>query len=176
MPGIRLRAPDGKGWTLKEVVQGKPLGHPSHAMFIHFPVAFYMGAVAFDILSRTGDFDAAPLAATWLILGAQAGSVFAVITGLVDWFGMARGSTKKKWATRHMLLQFATAIIFAVNLAIRYSDRNLPDADTLWIVLGLIGVGTLTIGQYLGGTLVYEFGMRVSTVERGSAYAESGKS
>ena len=36
-------------------------------------------------------------------------------------------------------------------------------------VLGGTGVVFLTIGQWLGGVLVYELGMRVSTAERGEA-------
>jgi uncharacterized membrane protein len=169
MPGIKLRAPEGRRWTLKEIIQGKPLGHPSHAMVIHFPVAFYIGAFVFDILSRVGDFKAAPLAATWLIIGAFIATTAAVTTGLVDWFGMVPGSTKRLWATRHMLFQLATFAFFAVNLAVRYTDRNLSETKTLPIILGGIGVVLLTIGQYLGGALVYEFGMRVSTAERGEA-------
>jgi len=169
MPGIMLRSPEGRAWTFKELVQGKPLGHPSHAMFIHFPVAFYIGAFAFDVMSRVGHFVSAPLAATWLIMGAFVATVFAATTGLVDYFGMVRGSTKRRWAFRHLLFQIAAFAFFAVNLAIRWSDRALPEAKATWIVLGGIGVVFLTIGQWLGGVLVYELGMRVSTAERGEA-------
>jgi uncharacterized membrane protein len=169
MPGIKLRSPEGRPWTLKEIVQGKPLGHPSHAMFIHFPVAFYIGAFVFDVLSRFGDYKAAPLAATWLIVGAFLATIAAVTTGLVDYFGMVPGSTKRRWATRHLLFQLAAFAFFAVNLAVRYNDRYLQKAKPLWIVLGGIGCVFLTIGQWLGGVLVYELGMRVSTAERGDA-------
>jgi uncharacterized membrane protein len=163
MPGVKLRAPEGRRWRLKELIQGKPLGHPSHAMVVHFPVAFYIGALGFDVVSRIGSFPGAPLAATWLILAAFAGSALAVPTGLVDWWGMVRGSRKRRWATRHMLLQLGTAAIFVVNLVVRWPDRSQAEADVLWIVLGAIGVAVLTVGQWFGGVLVYEMGMRVST-------------
>jgi uncharacterized membrane protein len=176
MPGIKLRAPDGRRWTLKELIQGKPLGHPSHAMVIHFPVAFYIGAFVFDVLSKFGDFKAAPLAATWLIIGAFIATIAAVTTGLVDYFGMVPGSTKRKWATRHMLFQLGAFAFFAVNLALRWNDRYLHETETLPIILGGIGVVLLSVGQYLGGALVYEFGMRVSTAERGEAARQSNPS
>ncbi len=163
MPGLKLRAPDGRRWTLKDIVQGKPLGHPSHAMFVHFPVAFYIGTLAFDIMSRVGQFPEAPLTATWLILAGFAGSIFAVITGLVDWFGMVPGSTKKRWATRHMLFQFTTGLLFMINLRMRWPDRYSPESETSWIVVGAIGFVVLSIGQWMGGVLVYEMGMRVKT-------------
>lgn len=150
-------------WTIKEIVQGKPLGHASHPMFIHFPVAFYIAVLVFDLMSRLGDFPEAPVAATWLIIGAFIGSVFAVITGLVDWWGMVPGSKKRRWATKHMLLQLAAFSFFAVNLALRWSDRYVAEAETLWIVLAAVGVVFLTIGQWMGGVLVYGMGMRVGS-------------
>lgn len=152
-------------WTLKDVVQGKPLGHPSHPMFVHFPVAFYVGALGLDVLSRVGRFPAAPLAATWLLIGAFAGTVFAVTTGLVDWWGMVPGSKKRRWATRHMLLQLTTLAIFLVDFAVRWPDRHQPEADPLWITLEAVGVAVLVVAQWFGGVLVYGMGMRVSTAE-----------
>jgi hypothetical protein len=48
-----------------------------------------------------------------------------------------------------------------VNFIVRYSDRHLPEAKAAWIILDVVGVITLTIGQYLGGMLVYGIGFRV---------------
>jgi uncharacterized membrane protein len=150
-----------RAWTLKEFVQGKPLGHPSHVMFVHFPVAFYVGALAFDIASRAGKFPEAPVAATWLLVGAGAASVFAVITGLVDWWGMKPGSRTRRVTNRHLLFQAITAVLFQASLLLRFADRNVARAETSWIVLEAIGVLTLTYGQYLGGFIVYRIGYRV---------------
>ena len=36
---------------IKDVVQGKPLGHPSHPMFVHFPTALFPTSLLFDALS-----------------------------------------------------------------------------------------------------------------------------
>lgn len=150
-------------WTLKEVVQGKPLGHASHPMFIHFPVAFYIGAVVFDVMSRVGNFPEAPVAATWLIVGAFIATVFAVTTGLVDWWGMIPGSKKRRWATKHMLFQLAAFAFFMANLIVRWADRYASQAEPLWIILGAIGVAFMIVGQWMGGVLVYQMGMRVGS-------------
>ncbi len=168
---LHTTTPDGRirRWTLKEVVQGKPLGHPSHAMFIHFPVAFYIGALGLDVLSRLGRFPAAPLAATWLLIGAFAGTVPAVVTGLVDWWGMVRGSRKRRWATRHLLIQLGAFAIFAADFATRWADRHRARAPWWWIAIEAAGVVVLVVGQWFGGVLVYEMGMRVSTGKRAEA-------
>lgn len=159
--------PDGSQvrWTLKEIVQGKPLGHPSHAMLVHFPVAFYVGALAFDLLSRAGRFPEAPVAATWLIAGALIVTVPTAATGLVDWWGMVPGSSKRRVATRHMLLQLAAGAVFALDLAMRWAHRSSPEAAWSWIAVGGLGAAVLFGGQWFGGKLVYEMGMRVSTTK-----------
>lgn len=163
MPGPSLRGPEDRPWTTKEIIQGRPLGHPSHAMFVHFPVAFYVGALVFDVLSRLGDFAHAPVAATWLIVGAALATVFAVITGLIDWWGMVPGSTKRRWATWHMVAQLVAFGCFIAVLVLRWPHRHSEQAAFSWMLLEGVGVVALVAGQWLGGVLVYEMGMRVST-------------
>ena len=165
---LRNHLPSGevRNWTLREIVEGQPIGHPSHALFVHFPVAFYIGVLAFDITTKVADFPHLVQAATFLIIGAFAGSLFAVTTGLVDWWQMAKGSEKRKKATQHMLLQLTTFVIFVIALALRWSDRNAAEAKVSWIVVEAIGVSTLMVGQYLGGVLVYQLAMRVRTTRR----------
>jgi uncharacterized membrane protein len=162
---LKYRSASGetRPWTLKEVVQGKPLGHPSHALFVHFPVAYYIAVLAFDVMTRIHPDPGLVFAGTVLIVGAFAGSAFAVATGLVDWSGMVRGSRKRRWATKHMLLQLATFGLFLVALALRWSHRHDPRAAVAWMVIEALGVCVLMVGQWFGGVLVYEMGMRVRT-------------
>jgi uncharacterized membrane protein len=165
---LKYRSPSGeeRPWKLREIVEGQPLGHPSHPMFVHFPVAFYIGALAFDLMSRLFDFPGLVQAATFLIIGAFAGSLFAVPTGLVDWWQMAKGSEKRRKATQHMLLQFTTFGLFVVAFVLRWPDRYPPKAEISWIVIEAIGVAVLLVGQYIGGILVYQMAMRVRTTRR----------
>lgn len=153
-----------------EIVQGKPLRHPSHPMFVHFPVAFYLAVLVFDVLSRINPDPALVRVGTYLLLGAFAGTALAAITGFVDWWGMIRGSSKRRWATRHMLLQLTAAVFFVVVFALRWGDRNAAQAEISWIVLEAVGYAIVAVGQWMGGVLVYEKGMRVSTgVARGDS-------
>jgi uncharacterized membrane protein len=148
-------------WTLLDILRGKPVGAPTHAMFVHYPIAFYTGALGLDLLSKFGTFPSAPLAATWLILGAFLGTAAAVTFGLLDYVTMRSGSTIKRVATRHALTQVTAAVLFIVNFAIRWGDRHLAEAKPLWIVLDVVGVGLVGLGAYLGGKMVYEMGYRV---------------
>jgi uncharacterized membrane protein len=166
---LKHRSPSGetRPWTLKEIVQGYPLGHPSHPLFVHFPIAFYSAILAFDIMSRItrpeGANQGLVLAGSYLYLGAFAATLALVLTGLIDWSGMVRRSSKKRLATNHMLFQVTATVFFVVTFVMRWPNRAQPQAETLWIVLEAIGYAILMVGQYLGGVLVYEKAMRVST-------------
>jgi uncharacterized membrane protein len=160
---LKLRAPDGRRWTLREWVQGHPIRHPTHPMFVHFPVAFYLAVVVFDVMTRITPSSALVLAGTYLLIGAFLGSAAAAVTGLIDWLGMIPGSSKRRLATQHMLLQVTALVVFLIIFIMRWGDRTLEQAQWSWIILALIGYGILAVGQFLGGILVYDRGMRVRT-------------
>ncbi|HET6770827.1 MAG TPA: DUF2231 domain-containing protein [Actinomycetota bacterium] len=162
---LRYRSPTGevRPWRFVEIVQGKPLGHPSHTMFVHFPVALYLAVIVFDVMTRIHPDPALVRAGTYLMIGGIAGTGLAAITGLVDWWGMVRGSSKRRLATRHLLFQLTAAAFFAADFALRWGKRDVAQAEITWIVLEAIGYAILSVGQWIGGILVYEKGMRVST-------------
>lgn len=163
MPVLETRAPDGRRWTLVEWIQGKPLGVATHSMFVHFPVAFYLGIIAFDVMSRITPNSGLVLASSYLFLGAFAGTAIAAVLGLVDWAGMIKGSSKKRLATQHMIVQLTAAAFFIVAFVMRWPDRAASQAEISWIVVEVLGYLVLVVGQHLGGLLVYSRGMRVRT-------------
>lgn len=163
MAVVQMRAPDGRRWKLKEWVQGKPLGVPTHSMVVHFPVAFYLGAIAFDVMSRISPSPGLVLAGTYLLIGGFLGTLVAVPLGLIDWASMVKGSSKRRLATRHLVVQLTAAAFFVVAFVLRWPDRAASQAEISWIVIEAVGYLVLIVGQHLGGLLVYQKAMRVST-------------
>ena len=147
-------------WTLKEIAQGKPWAHPTHAMFTHFPTALYPTAVVFGLISHVRGRGHAADAATLLIgLGILA-TVPAAVTGMLDRSGMAAGSTKRRVATKHMLYQVAALVLAIVAFALFLIERDGPAPLLGLVVLGA-GVALVVAGNWLGGVLVYRLAMRV---------------
>lgn len=159
---LRYRSPTGETrlWSLREMLQGRPIDRPIHPMLVHFPIAFAFGALGLDVLSRLGRFPAAPPAASWLILVGLLGFVGAGITGLADRSEMPAGGKVRRMATRHAVVQTSFAVILAINLAIRWSDRHAAEAEVLWIVLGAIAALVVSVGADIGGRMVYKVGWR----------------
>ena len=144
--------------SLKEILQGKPLGHPSHPMFVHFPTALFPTSLLFDLLSWGIAEPALVKAAFFNIAIALLAGLLAVLTGFVDYFGMVSGSRKHKVTTWHMLANLPVILILAVSLVLRLFSFD-DDRTPLHIVaLSLIGLPLLIIGNYFGAELVYRMG------------------
>jgi uncharacterized membrane protein len=150
-------------WSLKDVVQGKPLGHPSHAMFVHFPSALLPAALLFDVLSRIDADLTLTRAAFYNIALGLSIAVLAALTGLVDYLPMIGGSRKKQLGTYHLIAQVTAVTLFGSSLLVRAFDYDAT--QTPWPALLLAAAGALAIGtgNYFGGVLVYRQGMRVNT-------------
>ena len=152
--------------SVKDVLQGKPLGHPSHPMFVHFPTALFPTSLLFDLISWGITEPELVKAAFYNISVGLAGALLAMLTGFVDYFGMSRRSKKYQVTTWHMLANLPLVLIFAISLGLRSLELDVTRTPLYLLVLSLIGLPLLMVGNYFGGELVYRMGMRVNTGKR----------
>ena len=155
-------------WTLKDIVQGKPIGHPSHSLFVHFPSALFPTALTLDVISRIHSDITLTRAAFYDITVALIVGAFAAATGLVDYLPMFGGSRKKRLGTYHLIGQVTAMSAFALSLLVRVFDFDATQTPVAALVMALVGSSALVIGNYFGGMLVYRHGMRVNTGDDGS--------
>ena len=146
--------------SIKDILQGKPLGHPSHPMVVHFPTALFPTSLLFDLLSATqpptGSY-------SYNIAVGLVVSLLAILTGFVDYFGMVPGSRKHRVTTWHMFINLPMISIFAFSLGLRYLAMDATRTPLYILALSLIGLTLLIVGNYFGSELVYRMGMRVNT-------------
>jgi uncharacterized membrane protein len=147
--------------NLGYLIKGLP-GHPLHPPLTDATIGIYTGATVFGVLSALGVSERNLATAWWLAL--VVGLVVTVptaLTGLADWLGITWGSPLWRTATSH-LLAMVTATVFFLLAAIfghdGYVEREVYGAS---LILTLIGFGCLTLGGWLGGTVVFVHGMRV---------------
>jgi uncharacterized membrane protein len=157
---------------LSYLVKGLP-GHPLHPPLTDATIGIYTAATAFGVLSVLGVSEHNTATAWWLALvvglvvtGATA------LTGLIDWLGITWGSPLWRTATLH-LFSMLTATVFFLLAAIfghgGYVDGEVTAGS---LILTLVGFGFLTLGGWLGGTVVFVHGMRVlNLVEEPAARA-----
>jgi uncharacterized membrane protein/nitrite reductase/ring-hydroxylating ferredoxin subunit len=142
--------------------------HPIHPMLIAFPIAFFTGALVFDVLSLALDNISLRVTGYHLVIAGIIGAMMAAVPGVIDFLNtVPPDSSAKKRAAKHGLLNTTNLILFIVVYFLRKNESaNL----SLLIVLEAIGVTIMFIAGWLGGTLVYRNQIGVDP-----RYAESGK-
>jgi uncharacterized membrane protein len=146
---------------LSYLVKGLP-GHPLHPPLTDATIGIYTAATVFGVLSALGVSEGNMATAWWLAL--VVGLIVTgptALTGLIDWLGITWGTPLWRTATVHMF-SMLTATVFFLLAAIfghgGYVDGEVPGGS---LALTLVGFGFLTLGGWLGGTVVFVHGMRV---------------
>jgi uncharacterized membrane protein len=157
-PGITLRGRTNKGLR---GLSGKPL----HPPLTDFPVAAYVLALAFDLISffSTGELaENMYNAATYVLIGGFIVSIPTSLTGFWDWWKSTQAHTQA-WRTAnwHMAVMGTVMTLVIINLL----TRDLVDGsvNTLGMVLSVVAGGIVSFGATYGGSLVFDYGFNVET-------------
>ena len=137
-------------------------GHPVHPMLIPFPLALWATSFAVDVLFYFMRHPTLLVISKFMIAAGCIGAVAAAIPGIIDWLAIKNGEVKRA-ANWHARLNIAALVVFAISLFLRlgkYSElvgRKL----TIPFLLSLVGVILITISGWLGGELVFRYGVGV---------------
>jgi len=146
---------------LSYLIKGFP-GHPLHPPLTDATIGAYTVAFVLALLGILGVAEDRMATGWWLalIVGLVVSAPTA-LTGLADWLELTRGSELWKTATAHMISMLSATIFF--GLAAIFGHGGYSDGDVTGgaFVLTLIGFGLLTLGGWIGGSVVYVHGMRV---------------
>jgi uncharacterized membrane protein len=143
------------------LVKGLP-GHPLHPPLTDATIGIYTFATAASVLSALGVTDRNMTTAWWLalVIGLVVTAPTA-LTGLIDWLGITRGSPLWRTATIHLLAMVTATAFFLLAAIFGHGDYVDGEVTGGSLILTLIGFGMLTLGGWLGGTVVFVHGMRV---------------
>lgn len=152
-------------WLL-DFLKGTWLKHPLHPVLAHLPMAMWPGALIFDLLSRVGGNTMVRLSFYAIIIGLAA-ALLAVPTGLVDWSGVKKEKPAWKIGLYHMILNLIVAVLFAVNLGLRVHSFRVETIVTgTPLILSIVGTVLLIASAYLGGMMVYEYGISIARMSK----------
>ena len=151
-----------------DLLKGKWLGHPLHPLLVHVPMALWPAALLFDLVSRAGFGGNAMVRTSFFAIGfGLAVALLAVPTGIVDWSGIKREKPAWKIGLWHMLLNAVVLILFAINLTLRLGTyREAALVPVAPLVLSIAGTLVLVVSAYLGGRMVYSYGINVARLSK----------
>jgi nitrite reductase/ring-hydroxylating ferredoxin subunit/uncharacterized membrane protein len=137
-------------YPIKDLLNGRWLGHPFHPASTDIPIGLLLGVVILDILGQ-------PAAADIVLVGTIIFMLLSALSGLADYSdtdGMALTR-----ATLHATLMVVTLLVLVVSAVMRAGapvDRTVP------IALSIIGLILITAGAFVGGDVAYLFGNMVN--------------
>lgn len=143
--------------------------HPIHPALVAFPVAFLYGCVVADVMGRSLGWPSFWATGAYLSIAGVASGLIAGVPGLIDYlYVVPPRSTGKKRATWHMAVNLTALGLVALGWIFR--DWQTLTPTWLAVILELAGVGLVSWGGWMGGTLVYRNQIGVD-----HRYAHAGK-
>jgi uncharacterized membrane protein len=137
-------------------------GHPIHPPLTDATIGIYTFATVAGFIEVVGITERNGAIGWWL--GLVVGLIVTVptaLTGLADWLTIS-WRTPLWWTATYHLLSMVTATVFFGLAAIfghtAYTHANVSSGS---YVLTLLGFGFLSLGGWLGGSIVFVHGMRV---------------
>jgi nitrite reductase/ring-hydroxylating ferredoxin subunit/uncharacterized membrane protein len=139
---------------VNEALSGTWLGHPVHPLLILLPMGSWTSAVLLDWLGG----EDAEAAADLLVGAGLAGAVPTVATGYADWADTEPASdTVRRVGIVHAAFNATAVALFSASLGARAGG-----ARGRGKLLALAGLGSVSVGGYLGGHLTYAEGVGVN--------------
>jgi uncharacterized membrane protein len=146
---------------LGKLVHGFP-GHPIHPPLTDATIGAYTVALALAVADVTGAVEKNGARGWWLaLLVGLIVSAPTAATGFADWISIAWGSPLWRTATAHMISMLTATVFFGIAAIVGHGGYTHGDVTAGAFVLTLIGYVALTLGGWLGGSVVYVHGMRV---------------
>jgi nitrite reductase/ring-hydroxylating ferredoxin subunit/uncharacterized membrane protein len=135
---------------IRDLLQGRWLGHPLHAASTDIPIGMLLGSVVLDVIGQ-------PIAADVTLVLTILFMVASALAGLAD-YSETQGTALTR-ATLHATLMTVALVLLIISALLRAgspTDRALP------IALSIIGFLIVTASAYIAGDVVYVLGNMVS--------------
>lgn len=131
-------------------------GHPVHPMLVAFPIGLWVFSLACDILFRATGNQVWDTVGLYTMGGGIIGAIAAALPGFFDLLDMQE-SRAKRIGLGHALLNITALILFVAGFSIRQS----AGPGTVPFILSILGVITIAVSGWMGGSMVYLHGAAV---------------
>jgi uncharacterized membrane protein len=190
-PPISLR---GRKWRGLRGWAGKPL----HPPLTDFPIAAYVLAAVFDVVSYIAAYGNETaegaesgvahdffVAATYVIIAGLVVSLGAALTGFWDWykgierepFGgfLGRAKHTQVWRTInwHMTVMLTVSALVIVDVLVRLAQFDEGYTQLPAMILSVLAAVLVSYGAAYGGSLVYDYQFNVESLEGSTVWDET---
>ena len=138
-------------FNLKTVLLAK---HAQHIVLIHFPIALFLSAVAFDLIAQWTKRRSFANTAYYNLLGAALSTFPVLLTGLLAWHFQLEGQKFKGILLAHVVLACIGSVMIWLVWFIHFRTRRQAVAlPRFRLGIELLGVLIIAAAAHLGGFL-----------------------
>lgn len=144
------------------------MGAPMHPIFVHFTIALTSASLVFDALGFLLNKASMTAAGAWTLVGSAVMTLMTISTGLTS---STRAPIEEGEARSFLRAHMSLGLIFyGLLLAITFWRLSLwqNGRGVSWLYLASLAIVSLvmTMQGYLGGELVYRYGVEVEQAHR----------
>ena len=143
----------GRMVPIRDLLVGRWLGHPLHAVLTDAPIGILFLVIVFDVLSLGQ-------AAAWALGFGILTMLAAALAGFAD-YADTDGKARER-ATLHSTLMIVSLVLYVVSFVLRQPVASSGGAPTSGVILSVLAFLVLSAGAYVGGDIVYVLGNMVS--------------
>ncbi len=140
--------------AVRDLLNGRWLGHPLHAVLTDAPIGILFLVIVFDVVGQ-------PVAAVWSLAVGVLAMLAAALAGSAD-YADTDGRARER-ATLHATLMVLALVLYLISLVLRLGGGGALDpvpATASW--LSVASFLFLSAGAYVGGDVVYMLGNMVN--------------
>ncbi len=138
-------------FDIKTVLLAK---HAQHVVLIHFPIALFISAVAFDFIAQWTKRISLTDAAYYNLLLAAISTIPVLATGVLAWQLQLEGQKVKGILLLHIVFASVSSVIIWVVWWVHFHARRREEAlPSYRLALEILGLGLVALTGHLGGFL-----------------------
>ncbi len=128
--------------------------HAQHVVLIHFPIALFITAVAFDAIAQWTKRSGLADTAYYNLLVAAISTLPVLATGIVAWQFQLDGQKLKGILLLHLVLACVSSVMVCLAWWVHFLARRREEVlPSYRLAVEFVGVGLVALTGYLGGFL-----------------------
>ena len=128
--------------------------HAQHVVLIHFPIALFIAAVAFDLIAQWTKRRGLAETAYYNLLAAAISTFPVLATGILAWQFQLEGQKLKGNLLLHLVLACVSSVMIWLAWWIHFRKRRQTEAlPSYRLAIEALAVGVVMLTAHLGGFL-----------------------
>ena len=128
--------------------------HAQHVVLIHFPIALFITAVAFDVVAQFSNRRSLADAAYFNLLVAAISTIPVIVTGILAWQFQLEGQKLKGTLLQHLVLGSISGGMICLSWWLHFRARSRKeDLPTHRFAIEFLGMAVVMMTGHLGGFL-----------------------